>query len=301
MSSTFLMRVLRRRPFGNSFIRAGAISLVATFVWPALKDLRAGDEKPPAAESEARKIERDENRKGMEQRAHATRVRVTARQGDGLAKLIAKPLAHYTDQPRRCVDATLWGWLADGKLVAVCKIEKYDFPQPEMVWLYCFGSLAPELIDAEWTDLNRKWSARKPGIEMQPITEALKPAEGAVARLRQLKEIAGRFQAVITTDPKADVKQEMRLLPHPIYRYEKPAGEILDGAVFGMTTNGTNPDAMLLIELHRQDGGPPAWKFAIAGMTSGALAFKLDNREVWSRKGEDNTGSYDTWLWFFGK
>ena len=237
----------------------------------------------------------------MEQRAQATRVRITAKRDDGMAKLIAKPLFHYTDQPRRIVDATLWGWLADGKLVAVCKIEKYDFPQPEMHWLYCFGSLSPDLIDAEWTDLNRKWSAGKPGVELQSLSDGPAAADGPAARLRQIKEIAGRFQAIITTDPQADAKQEMRFLPHPLYRYEKPAGDILDGAVFGMTTNGTNPDAMLIIELHRQDGGPPAWKFAIAGMTSGALAFKLDDRQVWSRQGEDNTGSYDTWLWFFGK
>lgn len=36
-------------------------------------------------------------------------------------------------------------------------------------------------------------------------------------------------------------------------------------------------------------------------MTSGGLSFKLDDREVWSRGSVDNTGSYDTWLWFFGK
>lgn len=86
-----------------------------------------------------------------------------------------------------------------------------------------------------------------------------------------------------------------------MYRYEKPAGNILDGAAFGMTTNGTNPDAILIVELHRHEGRPPAWKFAVAGMTSCGLSVKLGDREVWTKPHVDNTGSYDTWLWFFGK
>jgi hypothetical protein len=285
----------------NLLITAAALTLAATLTGRAVESRGAGDEKPAAAESDARKIEREENRKGMEQRARATKVRVSAQPEDGAAQFIAKPLFHYTDQPRRIVDAMLWGWLAKGRLVAVCKIEKYDHPQPENRWLYCFGSLAPELIDAEWQDLNRRWSATKPGIELQSIADAPAAAEGQAARLRQIKEIAGRFQAVITTDPTIDAKQEMRLLPHPVYRYEKPVGEILDGAVFGMTTNGTNPDAILIVELHRQEGSPPAWKFAVAGMTSGGLSVKVGDREVWSRPSVPSTGSYDTWLFFFGK
>jgi hypothetical protein len=294
-------RDFQQRRISQLLVIAGAIALAATSIRPAVESCGAGDEKPAAAESDARKIEREENRKGMEQRARATTVRVSAQKEGVSTQLIAKPLFHYTDQPRRIVDATLWGWLADGKLVAVCKIEKYDNPQPEYLWLYCFGSLASELIDVEWQDLSRRWSAKKPGIELQSIADAPVPAEGQAARLRQIKEIAGRFQAVITTDPTIDAKQEMRLLPHPLYRYEKPAGDILDGAAFGMTTNGTNPDAILIVELHRQEGRPPAWKFAVAGMTSGGLSVKLGDREVWSRPSVPNTGSYDTWLFFFGK
>jgi hypothetical protein len=259
--------------------------------------LFAADQEAP--ESDARKKERDENLKAMEKRALETKVRLVGREEKINAALVPKPLFHYTDEPRRIIDATLWGWTVEGRLVAVGKIEKYDHPQPHRIWLNCFGSLCPGLIEAEWPDGHR-WTAQKPGIELEAIAKVPSPAEGKVARMRQMKEISNRFTAVIT-DTEQKVDQDMRLLPRPLYRYEKAAGDLVDGAVFGFTTNGTNPDAILSIELHKREGATPEWKFGLAGMTAGALSVRLDDREVWTKPYVGNTGSYETWLWFFEK
>jgi|SRR5579872_2714750 len=277
-----------------------AAALYAVTVWAAPPE-PAGRPKATekSADSAARTKQRDENFQEMEKRAVGTKIRPAGQEKKRDAELIARPLFHYTDEPRRIVDATLWGWLAEGRLLAVCKIEKYDHPQPERIWLYCLGSLATGLIEAEWPD-GRRWSAKKPGIEMKPIAAAPAPAAGKPARLRQMKEISNRFQATIT-DTANGSSQEMRLLPRPIFRYEKPSGDLLDGAVFGLTTNGTNPDALLIVELLKPDGAAEQWQFAVAGMTAGALSVKFDDKEVWTKPYVGNTGSYETWTWFFGK
>jgi len=191
--------------------------LVAIIVWLAAalgmealaQDQPVADQKS-GVETAARKKQREENLKAMEERARATKIRLTG-DAKGRADLITQPLFHYTDEPRRITDATLWGWTFEGRLLAVCKIEKYDIDDPAKKWLYCFGSLASELIEGEW-EWGHTWSAKKPGIELVRISSAPSPAAGKGARLRQMKEIAGRFAATII-DPKAGTREEMRLLP----------------------------------------------------------------------------------------
>jgi hypothetical protein len=126
------------------------------------------------------------------------------------------------------------------------------------------------------------------------------PAGGKTALLRQMKEIATRFAATLI-DPKADTRQEMRLLPRPIHRYEKPAGGLLDGGVFGLTSNGTNPDAVLVLELHETEGEKAEWQFGVTGMTAGGLSVKFDDKEVWSKPYSGRAESFENWTWFWEK
>jgi hypothetical protein len=249
-----------------------------------------------ATETAARKKQREENLKAMQSRVSRMKVRTAGERTD--AELITTPVLHYTDEPRRIIDATLWGWVAEGRLLAVCKIEYCDRKaHPFGPWLSCFGSLASGRIDAEWSG-GRRWSARKPGIEMQTIDLAPAAAGGQIARLREMKTIASRFKATIT-EPQENNREEMRLLPRPVYRYESPTRELLDGAVFGLTKNGTNPDAILVLELNENKAAAPVWKFGVAGMTAGELSVKFDDTEVWSKPAAKGTGSFDTWVWFW--
>jgi hypothetical protein len=252
---------------------------------------------PP--ESVARKKQREENLKEMKERAANAKVRIVSKEATSDAELVPRALFHYTDQPRHIADATLWGWVADGRLVAACKIEKYDHQNPATQWLYCFGSLAPGLVEAEWPS-GHTFSAKKPGTELALIAAAPAPAAERPARLRQMKDIADHFSAVLIDATVGDTRQEMRRLPQPLYRYETPAGDMRDGAIFGFTTNGTNPDAMLVVELHQSGNASGKWKFSMAGMTTGGLSVKFDNKEVWSKPSvSGEVASFDTWEWFW--
>ena len=251
-----------------------------------------------APEDKIRKQQREENLKLMEQRAAGTKVRFADKETPA-GKLVPAPLFHYTDELRRIVDATLWSWTIDGRLVGICKIEKYEQGAKPGAWLYCFASLSPQLVEAEWADGHR-FSARKPGIARRQIKGAPPPSDNKAVRLRQMKELASRFSSTLV-DVNSDDRQEMRLLSRPLYRYEAPVDNLMDGAVFGLTANGTNPDAILVIELQQPAEGKPEYVFAMVGMTQQGLIVKFDDKQVWSKPHVPAAGDYDTWTYFWEK
>ena len=71
----------------------------------------------------------------------------------------------------------------------------------------------------------------------------------------------------------------MRLLAQPIYRYEKPEGDLIDGALFVFVL-GTDPEALLLIEAHQVDG-TPRWQYGLARMSNVNLRVSDRGRPVW--------------------
>lgn len=216
------------------------------------------------------------------------------------AELVKNPLSSYTDEALFIDAATVWAWTLrnEGRPLALCKVEHYDVARLARAgeWLYCFTSLAPELIHAEWPD-GHQWTARQPGVAFRDIPDASLPGETPTARLRQMKELSRQFSA--TFDWGQNRQEELRLLSKPFYRYADPDSRIVDGAVFAAAMNGTNPTAIFLIEL-QQDGDRQMWRFAVAAMTDGAVVVKYDGKEVWSKPALHAPGkSFDTWTYFF--
>jgi hypothetical protein len=129
------------------------------------------------------------------------------------------------------------------------------------------------------------WSPETPGVEFKDIPGAPAPAESPAARLTQMKVLADRFK-VTMTGWKADKsdREEMRLLPRPLYRDEvdestgRDAGPI-DGGVFAFV-QGTDPEAILILEAVRQNGRP-RWQYAFARATASGLEARLDKSIVW--------------------
>jgi hypothetical protein len=234
----------------------------------------------------------------MRERAEAVEVQVAGSERLPAARFVSEPLFRYSDEPRRIVDATLWCFEQDGRPAALLKIEKYATAPRNQPWLYCLASLSTELIRADWSD-GRQFVARKPGLTLRALPDAPRPADSPAARLSQMKQIARRFTATIVQDAKRNQRDAMRLLPQPIYRYASPQQAVVDGAVFGLTATGTNPDLLLAIELHDKPAGAAAWHYGLAGMTSGGLTVRLDDAEVWTAPfTAGQQAPFDTWLWF---
>jgi hypothetical protein len=76
-------------------------------------------------------------------------------------------------------------------------------------------------------------------------------------------------------------KEDMRLLPAPVYRYASEKQGVTDGAIFAFV-RGTDPEAFLLIEARKGADGPE-WQFAFARFVGhAALRAVRAEREVWA-------------------
>jgi hypothetical protein len=231
----------------------------------------------------------------LQKRADGTQLSLSIADGTAVRgtniRLIEKPVFRYSDELRQIEDAGIWMWTDRNRPVAVMKVERYRVGRLPTPWLYCFASLSSEQVRAEWPDA-APFQARKPGVTWKPLADQL--AGSRVARLVQLRELAGKFSAEILTTPEGREQRQMRLLTRPLYRCDE-SSDVLDGAVFGFTGTGTNPDLLLLFDLP-VDGG---WRFAAATLTAEGIRLRLKDAVVYEAPHTDGKGTvFDTWCFF---
>jgi hypothetical protein len=146
--------------------------------------------------------------------------------------------------------------------------------------IHDFQSLSRDRIVAR-KDGAVVWQPQEAGVKFAPIPEAPAPAETPTQRLRQIRSLAEDFQsAMLGWKADSTDREELRLLPKPLYRYEPKGGPVIDGAVFAFVM-GTDPESLLLIEAVKGDDGAAAWQFAFARRTSGELEGRHKDKVVW--------------------
>jgi hypothetical protein len=129
------------------------------------------------------------------------------------------------------------------------------------------------------------WSPETPGVEFKDIPGAAAPADNPAAGLSQMKVLSGRFTVTMTGwKPDKSDREELRLLPKLLYRDERseapgPDPGWIDGGVFAFV-QGTDPEAILLLEAVRQNGRS-RWQYAFARATASGLEARLDKTLVW--------------------
>lgn len=210
---------------------------------------------------------------------------------DATTPLPPLSVLRWTNAPRgQEGEPTLLLWAEAGRPVALSSV----YPWAGSLVYDCVSlSRGPGLTVKE--SGRTVWSPTTPGVTFKAIPDAPAPAANPAARLSQMKLLADRFK-VTMTGLKVDLsdREEMRLLPKPIYRYAPAAGQtapadLIDGAVFAFV-QGTDPEAVLLLEAVRSEGRP-AWQFAFGRATSAGLIARLGNAVVWTAARE--FGSYD--------
>jgi len=186
--------------------------------------------------------------------------------------------ANYTRSGGRKVrDAATYIWTAQGRPEVVACV----FPMSEdgTTIRLDMGSLARRGLIAE-RDGRRVWYPKEPGVKLQPVPGSPAPAESAAARLRQMKELAIEFRStLIGLRGDGSDREELRMLPQPVYRYESESPELLDGAMF-FFVQGTDPESLLLLEAVREGSGYQ-WQYALARRSSGALMARYQEQTVW--------------------
>lgn len=188
--------------------------------------------------------------------------------------MISRVVMRWANNTRGSEDGMTLLYLADGRPEAVCCVYPW-----EKKLNHEFDSLSRGTLLAR-RDGDLIWRPEKPGVQFQTVPEADAPAETPAARLRQMKTIATQFSSTMLgwRSDKGD-REELRLLPQPLHRYDSKRGDILDGAVFAFV-QGTDPESLLLLEAFKS-GERWEWQFAFARRTSGELEGRHGDKVVW--------------------
>jgi hypothetical protein len=172
-------------------------------------------------------------------------------------ELQPKPLLTYSNPIRGDVRGSVFVWTRDSRPQVVGAF--FDF-RSETKLDSELHALATAGI-AGWRDGKEFWNPTKSGVKFQSVPGSQAPAATPVARLRQMRELAGEF--TVEREHPEQGKGPMRLLPQPIYRYASPGANVVDGTMF-VFVEGTDPEAHLLIEA--REGDDAHWEYAFARM-----------------------------------
>src|SRR5262245_2195517 len=191
-------------------------------------------------------------------RTYAADTRITVQEkGDEKeqrAELVPSPVFRYSDEERLIPDATLWVWTRNARPVAFQKVEGNNQGAPK--WTICFASLSEGLIKVVWQS-GREYAARTPGVTFKPFPKAEAPTATARARTVQLRALKERFTGRLGVNDDGTGGAETRTMAKPLFEYVDPQSKLPLGAIFGMSSTGTNPDLLLLIEARADAEGNP--------------------------------------------
>ena len=193
---------------------------------------------------------------------------------DEPCQYVPEPLAKFDNPISQIWDGFMFLWTDRGRPVAVVKSYHNS---PNKTWGRTFVSLAPQPIVMKQGD-QPLWTPEKAGVTYAELPDAPAPAAEPRERLRQMRDIARRFKVIDHWGIKDPTDWQLRLLPTPLYRYDMPQGEVIDGAMFGYVL--TAPEAIVLLEARKTAKGGLAWHYALARCTRFGVRFSLDGKEL---------------------
>ncbi len=185
----------------------------------------------------------------------------------------------FGDSARGNTNGTLWAYGKPGRPLAF--IELFKGAGENASWCHAVTLTGTHRVVMK-TPLGNPWQPAAIQIEPAAMSNASRPDEKEIVRLRQLKDLARRFTAHEFWDPD-NSRFELRLLVKPVHRYRDPATKIQDGATFAFA-NGTNPEVLVLIEAVGNDLNSARWQYSLARLGSAEIHVALDGNEVWKRE-----------------
>jgi hypothetical protein len=183
-------------------------------------------------------------------------------------------------------------WTFRGRPEVVGSIFSHPHATSERVLCHEFHSLSLATLTVD-RDSPNQWIPQAPGVELKPVPGAPEPAASAAQRRVQMRDIAGDFSGRSLSEEGQEWK--LRLLPKQLYRYESTDADVIDGALFALVSSaGTDPEILLMLEARKNGNESPRWYFAAARFSDMSLWLKHKDKEVWSAiRGPENTFNFD--------
>jgi hypothetical protein len=187
-----------------------------------------------------------------------------------------EPVLKWSNPERGRIYGHVFLWTANGRPEAIASLYKWYHPFTHSS--HEFQSLSTGGLSAT-REGAAAWNVAEPGVAMQPLADVPPPGDAAPERLRQMRAAAKLFRAE-ATNREGEIFP-LRLLSQPIYRYDKPSGELIDGALFAFV-QATDPEVLLLIEVRRDEQGAAVWRYGLARLNSIEMRVYRDEKQVWT-------------------
>lgn len=240
----------------------------------------------PAAAQDTNATTLDRSKWGDFYLEMAKQIRVEA-DAFGDATLTPKPFFHWENPVRVGRTAgDFFIWFAHDQPVLVGTLFSYDWPTTDLSQ----RAVAVELHGLSEHGMqvsygpNLRWTAPANAVQASRLTDTPAPRNRRSQRLVEMRRIASRIQASTNLEGR---HTPLRLLPTPLYRFERPETiaddeQVLDGGIFAMVT-GTDPELLLVIQALRVDDQQFAWFLTTAGFTDLPTTVKLDDEIIFQQ------------------
>jgi hypothetical protein len=206
-------------------------------------------------------------------------------------ELKKEPVFECLNPARSAHQGAVFLWLRDGRPAALACIFSHPHRKlPGRLIRHELHALDPEKLVVKRDEYNQ-WKPQA-GLARKELPDATPPALAAGTRLVQMRRLAQEFTGhEIDRDGK---RWELRLLPAPLYRYPAAKSGVVDGALFAlMSSDGTDPEVLLLIEAKETDG-KRRWEYACGRFSDWELHVQRKDKEVFaSIRSEENPFAHD--------
>ena len=192
-----------------------------------------------------------------------------------VAKVTKKPLLRWLNPQSSSRDGILSLYAAGGRPVAMGQFAIYEKANP----VHEFHMTTEEPFELR-RGKEVYWKSDKPTIRFQALEDVKAPVSKKALRTAQMRRIAAGFKLWDDHGWTKTVRQPLRLLTQPIYRYTDKQRKVTDGAVFVFALSN-DPEAVLLLEAIDTEAGP-AWRYAFSPVTIYKLEAKRGEEVVWT-------------------
>jgi len=210
-------------------------------------------------------------------------------------ELKKEPVFEWSNPIReRLQQGVIFLWLRDGRPAALgCIFSAPHASLPGRKISHEFHALDREKLLVSRPNALNEWKPQA-GLSRKELLDAGAPAATRGARLVQMRRLAQEFSGHEIYRDADGKREELRLLPTPLYRYQPAKSGVIDGALFALvSTVGTDPEVLLLIEAREKDG-KTRWEYACGRFSDRSLYVQRKNKEVWSLvHSETNTILHD--------
>jgi hypothetical protein len=207
-------------------------------------------------------------------------------------ELNKEPVFEWSNPVRSGVQqGVVFLWLRDGRPAALGCIFSQPAKLPGRRVFHEFHALDTEKLLVSRPNALNEWKPQA-GLERKELPDAGAPATTAGARLVQMRRLAQEFTGYETDNE--GKRWDLRLLPAPLYRYPEAKSGILDGALFTLvSTAGTDPEVLLLLEAREADG-KLRWEYACGRFSDRSLYVQRKDKDIWSSvRNETNVHTHD--------